>query len=260
MGTPLLAALFFLTVAVLLVAEAARPLSPLRHPLRQRWFGNAAIFACCQVMLIWVVPAYAAAGAQIAANRDWGLFNQIAAPLWLVIAVTVLAVDGIGYLTHRVEHAVPLLWRMHRTHHSDPDIDLTTAFRFHPLEVLVRGSVAAAVMILLGAPAAIVAGCALLTSTVSMISHANANLMPARLESLLQAVLVTPRMHRIHHSIDLRESNSNFGTSLSFWDRMLGTYRAEPKLAFAQMTFGVTDRSPEVSVAISKILLDPALS
>ena len=167
----MLAALFFLTVAVLLVAEAARPLSPLRHPLRQRWFGNAAIFACCQVMLIWVVPAYAATGAQIAANRDWGLFNQIAAPLWLVIAVTVLAVDGIGYLTHRVEHAVPLLWRMHRTHHSDPDIDLTTAFRFHPLEVLVRGSVAAAVMILLGAPAAIVAGCALLTSTVSMIAY-----------------------------------------------------------------------------------------
>lgn len=251
--------LTFGLIALLLAAEAVRPLSPLRHALGQRWFSNVALFACYQAVLIWIVPAYATVGAQIAANRGWGLFHHVDAPAWLMAVVVLLVVDSVGYLTHRAEHAVPALWRIHRSHHSDPDLDLTTGLRFHPLEMLLRGSVAAAAMVLLGAPMAIVAGCVLFTSTVSLVSHVNADLMPVRLESMLQGLLVTPRMHRVHHSADLQDSNSNFGTALSIWDRMLGTYRHGPDVSFAQMRFGVVDRSAADSVSIGRILADPAL-
>lgn len=251
--------LTFGLIAALLAAEAARPLSPLRHALGQRWFSNVALFACYQAVLIWVVPAYATAGAQFASERGWGLFNHVDAPAWLMAVVVLLVVDCVGYLTHRAEHAVPALWRIHRAHHSDPDLDVTTGLRFHPLEMLVRGSIAAATMILLGAPVAIVAACVLFTSTVSLVSHVNADLMPVRLESMLQSVFVTPRMHRIHHSMQLHDSNSNFGTSLSIWDRMLRTYRVAPEGSFAQMRFGVVDRSAADSVSIGRILADPAL-
>ena len=234
-------------------------MTTLRHALAPRWFGNVALFAFCQLVLVYVVPAYASAGAALAAERDWGLLNQIAAPAWLTVIAVVLICDGIDYLTHRIEHAVPLLWRMHRAHHSDPDLDLTTALRFHPVEVVFRGSMTALAMVLLGAPAAIVGACTMFISTVSLVSHANTQFMPVRLESALQALLITPRLHRIHHSIDDRENNTNFGTGLSIWDRLLRTYRGQPELPYEQMTFGVVDRSPADSVAIGKLLLDPAL-
>lgn len=245
-------------VCVLLAVEAFRTLTPVRHALLgQRWLGNVTLYACVLLMTKLLVPAYAAAGALFAAEHGIGLFNAVNAPLGLVVVVTFLVLDGLGYLTHRVEHAVPLLWRMHRTHHSDPDLDLTTGLRFHPVEVLVRGSAAAMAMALLGAPVEVAAACSLVYGTVSLVSHVNAPLAPARIEQALQAVLVTPRMHRIHHSLDVAESNSNFGVALSIWDRMLGTYRAQPGVPFDQMRFGVEERTTDDSLSIAKILADP---
>jgi sterol desaturase/sphingolipid hydroxylase (fatty acid hydroxylase superfamily) len=252
--------LTFSLLAALWVAEGLRPTTPLRHALARRWFGNAALFACCQALFIFVVPAYAAAGAAFAAERGWGLFNHWPAPLWVVAIAALLVCDGLDYLTHRIEHAVPLLWRMHRTHHSDPDLDLTTGLRFHPLEAVMRGGVTALAMMLLGAPARVAGACTLFTATVSLLSHTNTQFLPARIESALQMLLVTPRLHRIQHSLDAGERNSNFGAGLSIWDRLLGTYRGRPALPYAEMRFGVNERSPEESIAIGKILLDPVLS
>jgi sterol desaturase/sphingolipid hydroxylase (fatty acid hydroxylase superfamily) len=258
-GLPLFYVLTFGLLAALWVAEGLRPTTPLRHALARRWFGNAALFACCQAILILLLPAYAAAGAAFAADRGWGLFNHWTAPLWVVVIAALLVCDGLDYVTHRIEHAVPLFWRMHRTHHSDLDLDLTTGLRFHPLEAVIRGGVTALAMMLLGAPPTVVGACTLFTATVSLVSHANTQLLPARIESALQLLLVTPRLHRIHHSLDARECNSNFGAGLSIWDRLLGTYRGQPELPYAQMQFGVTDRTPEQSVTIGKLLLDPVV-
>jgi len=244
-------------VAIMLAAEAVRTLTPARHPLGRRWLGNVTLYACCILMIRLLVPAYAAAGAMFAAEHGLGLFNAFTLPTWLVVLSTFAVLDFVGYLTHRVEHAVPLLWRMHRVHHSDPDLDLTTGLRFHPLEVLWRGSVSAVAMALMGAPVAVAAICSLVYGSISLVSHVNAPLLPARLERKLQALFVTPRVHRIHHSLELRESNSNFGVALSIWDRWLGTYRAEPAVPFDQMRFGVEERTAADSLAIVKILTDP---
>ena len=123
---PLFYVLTFGLLAALWVAEGINPTTPLRQTLARRWFGNAALFACCQAIFIFVVPAYAAAGAALAAERGWGLFNHWSAPLWAIVIAVLLVCDGLDYLTHRIEHAVPVLWRMHRSHHSDVDLDLTT--------------------------------------------------------------------------------------------------------------------------------------
>lgn len=245
-------------LAALWIAEGLKPTTPLRHALVHRWLGNAVLFVCCQAIFIFVVPAYAAAGAAFAAEREWGLFNHWSAPVWAVVIAVLLVCDGIDYLTHRLEHAVPLLWRMHRSHHSDPDLDLTTGLRFHPLEAALRGGVVALAMMLLGAPAAIVGACTLFTAAVSLVSHANAQFLPARIESAVRLLLVTPNLHRIHHSVDARECRSNFGAGLSIWDRLLGTYRGEPELPYAQMQFGVTERNARDGVSILRLLADPA--
>ena len=244
-------------MVAMLALEGVRTLTPVRHPLGRRWLGNVTLYVCCGLMIKFLVPAYAAAGAMFASQHGIGLFNAVTAPGWLVVLSTFVVLDAVGYLTHRIEHAVPLLWRMHRVHHSDPDLDVTTGLRFHPLEVLWRGSVSAAAMALLGAPFAVVALCSFVYGTVSLISHVNAPLMPAGIERMLQIVLVTPRVHRIHHSLELSESNSNFGVALSVWDRMLGTYRADPAVPYDQMRFGVEERTVEESLSIGKILTDP---
>ena len=229
----------------------------LRPNVARRWLGNITLYACVGLMTRFLVPAYAAAGAVFAAEYDIGLFNRVQVPLVVVVAVTFLLLDALSYVTHRIEHAVPLLWRIHRTHHSDPDVDLTTGLRFHPLEVLARGSIEAFGMALLGAPVAVVVACSLIQGTVSLVSHANAPLLPARIDQALQAVRVTPRMHRVHHSLLAVEGNSNFGAALSIWDRLLRTYRAQPDVPYDQMRFGVAERTADEGIAITKLLMDP---
>jgi sterol desaturase/sphingolipid hydroxylase (fatty acid hydroxylase superfamily) len=253
MGSTALFAIF----AVLLAVEAARSLTPVKHDLARRWLGNVTLYACVGLMMRFLVPAYAAAGAVFAAEHGIGLFNRVEAPLGVVVAVTFLLLDALSYVTHRIEHAVPLLWRIHRTHHSDPDVDLTTGLRFHPLEVLARGSIEAFGMALLGAPVAVVVACSLVQGTVSMISHVNAPLMPSRIDQALQGVLVTPRLHRIHHSLVPAEGSSNFGAALSIWDRLLRTYCAQPDVPYDQMRFGVFERTADEGIAIGKLLMDP---
>jgi sterol desaturase/sphingolipid hydroxylase (fatty acid hydroxylase superfamily) len=250
--------IFIGLIGAMLAIEGFRALTPSRHALGKRWLSNTAVYVCSYVVHQLMVPASAAAGATLAAERGWGLFNAIDAPVILMVVATFLALDALGYFTHRLEHAVPLLWRMHRTHHSDPDLDVTTGLRFHPLETLWRGAAASVAMVLLGPTPDIAATCTLAIGLMSLASHVNAPLVPVRVEQALQAALVTPRVHRIHHSVDMTEANSNYGVALSLWDRMLGTYRAQPKVPFEQMRFGVEDRSTEESLSIGKILADPA--
>jgi sterol desaturase/sphingolipid hydroxylase (fatty acid hydroxylase superfamily) len=249
--------IFIGLAGAMLALEAVGSLTPARHSLGRRWLSNTSIYVLGLVLQGLAAPASATAGAVLAAERGWGFFNLVDAPATIAVVATFLLLDALGYFSHRVEHALPLLWRMHRTHHSDPDLDVTTGLRFHPFESLWRGAATWAAVVLLGPSVEIAASVSMVIGLMSLASHVNAPLVPVQVEKWLQAVLVTPRVHRIHHSTDLSEAHSNYGVALSIWDRMLGTYRPEPNVPFVDMRFGLHDRNIEESLSIGKILADP---
>jgi sterol desaturase/sphingolipid hydroxylase (fatty acid hydroxylase superfamily) len=176
--------------------------------------------------------------AALAAERDLGLLQQVGWPRPLVFAVAVVALDLAVYLQHVAFHALPALWRLHLVHHADVDFDVTTGVRFHPLEILLSMLWKIGVVLVLGAPAAAVLAFELLLSTTSLFNHGNAAI-PARIDRILRWIVVTPDMHRLHHSVLRRETNSNFGFSLPWWDRLLGTYRAQPAAGHDAMSIGI---------------------
>jgi sterol desaturase/sphingolipid hydroxylase (fatty acid hydroxylase superfamily) len=174
----------------------------------------------------------------VAERHGWGLLRLLAAPEWLAVALSVVALDFVIYVQHVLFHAVPLLWRLHMVHHADLDFDVTTGVRFHTLEILLSLGVKAGAVVLLGAPALGVLLFEVLLNATSMFSHGNVRL-PAWLDRLLRFVVVTPEMHRVHHSVHPCETNSNFGFNLPWWDYLLGTYRAEPRDGHERMTIGL---------------------
>ena len=227
---------------VFLAMAAWELLSPRRHlsarkPLR--WASNLGLVGLNSLLLRFFAPLGAVGVALLAESRGWGLFQNVAIPYWAAVALSVLLLDLAIYLQHVMFHAVPLLWRLHMVHHADLDFDVTTGLRFHTLEVLLSLAIKASVVLLLGAPAMAVLVFEVLLSATSMFNHANVR-MPAWLDRILRLVVVTPEMHRVHHSIHARETNSNFGFNLPWWDRLLGTYRAQPAEGHTGMTIGLT--------------------
>jgi sterol desaturase/sphingolipid hydroxylase (fatty acid hydroxylase superfamily) len=174
----------------------------------------------------------------IAEDRGWGLFNNLDLPAWLSITLAVLALDLAIYLQHVLFHAVPALWRLHMVHHADLDIDVTTGVRFHTIEILLSMGIKIGAIVLLGAPALAVLIFEVLLNATTMFNHSNIRL-PAAADRLLRLIVVTPDMHRVHHSIITRETNSNFGFNLPWWDFLLGTYRAQPAKGHEGMTIGL---------------------
>jgi sterol desaturase/sphingolipid hydroxylase (fatty acid hydroxylase superfamily) len=173
-----------------------------------------------------------------AAERGWGLLNAFEVPFWVAFGLSLLALDMAIYLQHVMFHAVPVLWRLHRVHHADPDFDVTTGARFHPVEIVLSMLVKLAAIALLGAPAAAVLVFEVLLNACAMFNHGNVAL-PRELDHALRRVIVTPDMHRIHHSMEMAETNSNYGFNLAWWDRLFGTYRAEASLPQERMRIGV---------------------
>jgi sterol desaturase/sphingolipid hydroxylase (fatty acid hydroxylase superfamily) len=224
---------------------------------RRRWPANLGIVMLNTLLVRLLVPAAAVGVALSAASHDWGLLNHYAIPSWAALVVGVVLLDLAIYLQHVMFHAVPILWRLHRMHHADLDIDVTTGARFHPIEILLSMLIKVAVIAALGVPPVAVVVFEVLLNATSMFNHGNVRIA-ARLERVLRWLVVTPDMHRVHHSIDRRETNSNFGFNLPLWDRLFGTYRAQPRAGHQAMTIGIPDfRNPAECATLSGMLSIP---
>jgi len=184
------------------------------------------------------VPALAAGAALDASTHGWGLFNQIAAPVWLELVLAILIFDFAIWLQHLITHKVPLLWRLHRVHHADRDMDVTTAIRFHPVEIALSMLLKVGLVYALGPSVLAIILFEILLNGTAMFNHANIRL-PLSLDRIVRRVLVTPDMHRVHHSVHRHEHDSNYGFSLSIWDRLFGTYIAQPAAGHDEMTVGL---------------------
>ncbi len=229
---------FFGMFALMAVWEAVAPRRARLLPRRVRWLHNLALVVLNSLILRLLFPLAAVGFALLAAERGWGLLNAFEVPFWWAFALSVIALDFAIYLQHVMFHAVPLLWRLHRVHHADADIDVTTGARFHPIEILLSMLIKFAVIAVLGAPAAAVLVFEVLLNATAMFNHANLRLR-APVDRLLRWILVTPEMHRIHHSMEVAETNSNFGFNLPWWDRLCGTYREQAHLPQESMAIGV---------------------
>jgi len=254
---PLIRLAFFFGVLVLMgLWEAIAPRRQLSRPKRRRWLSNLVLVAVNTIAVRVTFTLGAVGIALVAQERGWGLFNNIGLPAWLAIILAVLALDLAIYLQHVMFHAVPLLWRLHMVHHADLDIDVTTGVRFHTLEILLSMGIKTAAIILLGAPALAVLIFEALLNVTSMFNHSNVR-MPLWLDRVLRTFVVTPDMHRVHHSVIRQETNSNFGFNFPWWDRLLGTYRSQPSQGHENMEIGLTQfREPRVD-AIHWMLLLP---
>jgi len=242
---------FFGVFALMAVWEAVAPRRTRLLPRRVRWLHNLALVVLNSLILRLLFPLAAVGFALLAVERGWGLLNAFEVPFWWGFALSVIALDFAVYLQHVMFHAVPLLWRLHRVHHADADIDVTTGARFHPIEILLSMLIKFAAIAVLGAPAAAVLVFEVLLNATAMFNHANLRL-PEPVDQLLRRILVTPEMHRIHHSMEPAEANSNFGFNLPWWDRLCGTYRERARLPQESMAIGVkglTGRDEAVKLA-----------
>jgi len=225
-------------LALMAVWEVLAPRRRLTTGRPLRWASNLGLVALDTIAVRFVVPLAAVGAAMVARQRDWGLFNNVALPDWLAVVLSVAALDFAIYLQHVMFHAVPVLWRLHMVHHADLDFDVTTGVRFHVLEILLSMGIKMAAVVLLGAPALAVLIFEVLLNATSMFSHGNAR-MPARLDRVLRLFVVTPDMHRVHHSIHPNETNSNFGFNAPWWDYLFGTYKDQPADGHEGMTIGL---------------------
>jgi len=230
---------FFLGIfAVMALWEIASPRRQLRTSRAIRWGNNLGLVFLNSAVLRLLFPAAATGMALFAREQDWGLFNYVDAPFWVAILASVVILDFFIWLQHVMVHAVPALWRLHRVHHADIDFDVTTGARFHPLEILLSMLIKFAVIILLGPPVVAVVIFEVVLNATAMFNHSNVRL-PGTLDRLLRLIVVTPDMHRVHHSIEDDETNSNFGFNLPWWDRLFGTYRAQPRAGHTDMIIGI---------------------
>jgi sterol desaturase/sphingolipid hydroxylase (fatty acid hydroxylase superfamily) len=222
----------------------------------RRWPSNLGIVALNTLVVRLVFPVVAVGMAALAEARGWGLLQVIEAPAWLVIVASVLLLDLAIYLQHVLFHAVPVLWRLHRMHHADVEFDVTTGVRFHPIEVLLSMAIKLGVVAALGTPAVAVLIFEILLNGTSMFNHGNVRL-PERLDRVLRWMVVTPEMHRVHHSVVPQETNSNFGFNLPWWDRLFGTYRAQPAAGHEGMTIGIEQFRDPRELRLDRMLVQP---
>jgi len=212
-----------------------------------RWASNLSLVVLNTVVARVLVPITAVAAALFTQSRGWGLLHLVEWPFWLEIVLAVLVFDLAIYLQHVMFHAVPLFWRLHMVHHADLDFDVTTGLRFHTLEILLSALIKLAVVLVLGPPAVAVVLFEVLLNATSMFNHSNVK-MPLGLDRLLRWFVVTPDMHRVHHSVIHRETNSNFGFNLPWWDYLLGTYRPQPEAGHERMRIGLETFPEETEV------------
>lgn len=247
-------------VGVLAAMVLWEALAPRRADVTRlvRWTNNLGIVVLNTAVLRLVFPAAAVGFAAYAQGAGWGLLNAIDVPFWLSLAVALIALDVAIYVQHVLFHAVPLLWRLHRVHHADRGFDVTTGLRFHPVEILLSMAIKIGVIAALGPPVVAVLIFEVVLNATSMFNHGNVRL-PRSVDAALRLVVVTPDMHRVHHSIVPRETNSNFGFSVSWWDRLFGTYRAQPAAGHTGMTIGIEQFRTDRDRWLDRLLIQPLL-
>lgn len=227
--------------ALFAVIEALIPRRARTQPRSTRWVTNWAIVLLDTLtlrLLAVALPLLAVGAAIDAGNQGWGLMNQMDFPFWVKVLATVLIFDFTIWLQHLITHKIPILWRIHRVHHADRDIDVTTAIRFHPVEIVLSMLLKIGLVYLLGPPAVGIIAFEIILNGTAMFNHANIKL-PQPVDSVLRKFLVTPDMHRVHHSDRRKEHDSNYGFALSIWDRMFRTYVAQPQKGHEDMTIGL---------------------
>lgn len=232
-------------------ARRARPASRLR-----RWPGNLGVSVLDAFTARLVAPAGAVGFALFAESRGLGILHAITGPVLLKVLVSIVVLDLAIYWQHRLFHSVPALWRLHRMHHADVDVDVTTGTRFHPFEILLSLGIKFLVIAALGAPAVSVLWFEVLLNASSLFNHSNVNL-PAPVERALRCLVITPDLHRVHHSILRRETDSNFGFNLPWWDWLFRTYRAQPEAGHAGMTLGIELFRDPTELRLDRMLTQP---
>ena len=246
---------FGVLLGVLAVAERVWPARGDARPAR-RQLANLGLMLINTGLLRVLFPVVAVALALTVNARGGGVFGMLALPGWLEIVLAVLVFDAAIYWQHRLLHMIPLLWRLHRVHHSDIAFDVTLGVRFHPLEILLSMLIKLGLVLLLGPPAVAVVLFEVLLSAASLFTHADFA-FPARVDRLVRALLVTPSMHRVHHSVQRVETDSNYGFLLSAWDRLFGSYHARPAQPEREMPIGLTPWRSPAGLRLGALLLQP---
>ena len=248
--------IFAAVFVAMAVWELLTPRRPQAIGRNWRWPNNLGVLAVDALLVRVLLPITAVGLALVAEAHGFGLFNIIALPTWASIVLSVILLDLAIYLQHVLFHAVPALWRLHRMHHADLEFDVTTGLRFHPIEILLSTGIKLAVVATFGTPAAAVLMFEVLLNATSMFNHSNIR-VASEIDRVLRWFVVTPDMHRVHHSILRRETNSNFGFNLPWWDRLLGTYRAQPAAGHDAMTIGIEQFRDARELGLDRMLLQP---
>lgn len=252
----LLSTLFTMTVIATAWLEVFFPRRPLDVPRWRRWISNLPLGAFNILIFTLAVPLGAFAAALLAEEHGWGALRLAPLPDWLAIALGVLALDLTGYMSHRILHSVPALWRLHHVHHSDIEIDFTTTVRHHPAEALLMVMAVFGFTIVVGASPESVVLYQIAATVIDFASHGNLR-VPQKLDGWIRSVVVTPDMHVVHHSARKRETDSNYGTVFSFWDRLFGSYVAKPAEGVAAMTIGLDYRREPQDQRLDRLLISP---
>ena len=236
----------FLTVFILIALwEIVARRRSLTTSKKGRWFSNLGIILINTLLVRLVFPVLAVNMAIKAQQSGWGFLNNSDLPFWLAFVIGIVALDLTIYLQHVMFHAIPTLWRLHMMHHADLDYDLTTGLRFHPLEMILSMGIKLSMVAALGPPAAAVLVFEVLLNALAMFNHGNITL-PLSIDRAIRYIIVTPDMHRVHHSVIISETNSNYGFNLPWWDRLFGTYRDQPDKGHDGMTIGLSQfRDPQ---------------
>jgi sterol desaturase/sphingolipid hydroxylase (fatty acid hydroxylase superfamily) len=235
---------FFGIFALIVIWELLASRRSLTTSKTARWLSNLTITFLNPFVARMVIPIMPVGMALLAQKGGWGLLNNFPLPYLLKVVVGVMVLDLVIYLQHVMFHAIPILWRLHMMHHADLDFDVTTGLRFHPIEIILSMVIKLSVVVLIGPPALVVLIFEILLNATSMFNHGNIHL-PLGIDRKLRLLVVTPDMHRVHHSVVIRETNSNFGFNLPWWDRLFGTYRDQPVAGHQGMSIGLAQfRNP----------------
>jgi sterol desaturase/sphingolipid hydroxylase (fatty acid hydroxylase superfamily) len=248
---------FFFGILVLMaIWEVLAPRRSLKTSKSIRWYSNLGLVFIDTLAVRLLLPVQAVGMALLVEDRGWGILTNISLPYWMAVAIGVVGLDLVIYLQHTMFHTIPTLWRLHRVHHTDLDFDVTTGIRFHPVEILLSMGIKMSAVVVLGAPPISVVIFEVLLNATSMFNHGNVRL-PGRIDRLLRLIVVTPEMHRVHHSVVIQEHNSNFGFNLPWWDRLLGTYRDQPAAGHEGMTIGLSLSRDPKSLTLPWLLVLP---
>ncbi len=250
-------AVFFFMLSIMATWELVAPRRTLTQSKARRWLNNLGLVAVNSLLLRILFPAATAGFAFYAARNQIGLLNSIEIADWISIIIALIFLDLSIYIQHVVFHKIPFLWRFHHIHHLDLDFDVTTGLRFHPVEMLLSMLIKILIVLLMGVPVVAAMLFEVILSTAALFSHGNVTL-PGKIDFVLRLMLVTPDMHRIHHSCEREETDSNYGFNLSLWDRIFKTYRERPKKGQIEMIIGQENwRDPKQCIPLISILKAP---